>query len=415
MKRIAILHYASAPTIGGVESTITHQARGLLGSGCAVRIISGAGEPSSAPIETHIYPQLGSSEPEVLAVQAELARGEVTHDFHALKTAITAILERALAGVDVCIAHNIPTLHKNLAFTAALAQVVSTLGIPLIAYCHDIAWTNTQYQAELHPGYPWNLLRNPWPHARYVTVSAPRQQELAALLGRSPESIAVILPGVDPAAFFRWTPVTQRLVAQLRLLQADGLLLLPARLTRRKNIELALAVLAAVRQQSGRDFRLIVTGPPGPHNPTNRSYLDNLLEQRRVLGLDDYAHFLVTAGDNRAQPLLLDDESTADFFRLADALFFPSLQEGFGIPVLEAGLSGIPVFCSRIPPFEQSGGADVNYFDPVRDTPEDIAARLLKVLDESPTYRLRRRVRQHSRWDAIIHDHLIPLFEEARS
>lgn len=413
MKRIAILHYAVAPTIGGVESTIDHQARGLSVAGYAVRIVSGVGEPSPAPIETRIHPSFSSTHPDVLVVQSELARGQVTPAFHALKATISAELEKALAGVAVCIAHNVPTLHKNLAFTAALAEVMPTMSIPLIAYCHDMAWTNSQYQPELHPGYPWDLLRQPWPGARYVTVSEPRRVELAGLLAVAPESITVILPGVDPATFLRWTSVTQGLVERLRLLEADGLLLLPARLTRRKNIELALAVLAAVRQQSRRDFRLIVTGPPGPHNPANRSYLDELLAQRRALGLDDFAHFLVAAGENPAQPLLLDDATTADFFRLADALFFPSLQEGFGIPVLEAGLSGIPVFCSRIPPFEDSGGGDVTYFDPVNDPPQQIAARLLTVLEESPTYRLRRRVRQHSRWDAIIRDRLIPLFEEA--
>jgi mannosylglucosylglycerate synthase len=413
LKRIAILHYAVSPTIGGVESTIDHQARGLSALGYAARIVSGLGEPFHTPIETSIHPYFSSTHPDVLAVQSELVRGQVTPSFQALKATITTQLAEALAGADVCIAHNVPTLHKNLALTAALAQIAPHIGISLIAYCHDMAWTNSQYQPELHPGYPWDLLRQPWPGARYVTVSEPRRIELAGLLAVAPQSITVILPGVDPTTFLRWTSVTQGLVERLRLLEADGLLLLPARLTRRKNIELALAVLAAVRQQSRRDFRLIVTGPPGPHNPANRSYLDELLGQRRALGLEDYAHFLVAAGQNPAQPVLLDDASTADFFRLADALFFPSLQEGFGIPILEAGLSGIPVFCSRIPPFEHSGGADVNYFDPVSDPPEEIAAQILTVLEESPVYRLRRRVRQQSRWDAIIRDHLIPLFEEA--
>jgi hypothetical protein len=43
-----------------------------------------------------------------------------------------------------------------------------------------------------------------------------------------------------------------------------------------KNIELGLCWLAAIREQSGWDARLVVTGPPGPHNPTNAAYLEQL-------------------------------------------------------------------------------------------------------------------------------------------
>jgi len=35
-------------------------------------------------------------------------------------------------------------------------------------------------------------------------------------------------------------------------------------------------------------------------------------------------------------PLLLDDATVANLYQIADALFFPSTQEGFGIPIIEA-------------------------------------------------------------------------------
>ena len=411
MKRIAILHYASPPGIGGVEITIAHQARALVESGYTVRVISGDGAAFHPAIETHIDPVFSSSHPAVLHVQHELAQGQVTSAYHDLLARMTPALTAALAGVDVCIAHNIPTLHKNLVLTAALAQYAAETALPLVAYCHDLAWTNPQYQADLHPGAPWDTLRQVWPNAAYVTVSEMRQQEMADLLGVPAEAITVITGGIDPAQFLRWTDTTQRLVRSLRLMDADGILLLPARITRRKNIELALGILAAVRQQSGADFRLIITGPPGPHNPTNKSYLDKLLDLRADLRLETAAHFLYLEGVDAATPLLVDDETLADCYRLADALLFPSTQEGFGIPILEAGLSGIPVFCSDLPPMRQSGGADVSYFDPRLDPPPQIAEHILSVLQASPTFRLRHRVRQHYRWETIIHRSLIPLLE----
>jgi glycosyltransferase involved in cell wall biosynthesis len=411
LKRIAILHYASPPGIGGVEVTIAHQARTLADCGYTVLVISGDGAAFHPQIETVIYPIFSSSHPDVLRVQAELAKGQVTAAYHELVRQISADLKTALADVDVCIAHNIPTLHKNLALTAALAEFSAENALHIIAYCHDLAWTNPQYQAELHPGEPWDKLRQAWSNADYMTVSDMRQQELADLLGIPTDQVTVITGGIDPTQFLRWTTTTKRLVQTLNLMDADGILLLPARLTRRKNIELALQVLAALRQQSGADFRLVITGPPGPHNPTNKSYLDKLLELRTQLHLEEAAHFLYREGQEVDTPLLVDDDTLADCYQLADALLFPSTQEGFGIPILEAGLSRIPVFCSDLPPLRQSGGEDVTYFDPQHDSPEKIAGQITSVLEASASFRLRVRVRQHYRWETIIRRSLIPLLE----
>ena len=43
--RVAILHYAAPPIVGGVESTIYHHARLLAGAGYAVTVIAGRGAP----------------------------------------------------------------------------------------------------------------------------------------------------------------------------------------------------------------------------------------------------------------------------------------------------------------------------------------------------------------------------------
>ncbi len=405
-KRIAILHYASPPVIGGVESTIAYHARGLVDFGYRVRVISGSGGDFDSRVETHIEPLFGSKHAEVLAVKHELDAGIMSPAFAALVERQVTALRQALAGCDICVAHNVHSLNKNLPLTAALARLAQPR---FIAWCHDLAWTNPQYQPELHNGYPWDLLRQVWPNTRYVTVSDARQTELAQLLGVSEHEVCVVVPGVDPPRFWNWTPTMQTIEDCLHLMDADGLLLLPARLTRRKNIALALRVLAAVRHLSQQDFRLIITGPPGPHNPANPGYLGELLELRRTLGLEASAHFLYELAD---PPLIPDDSTMFNLYQMADALFFPSTQEGFGIPVLEAGLAGIPVFCSRIPAFQSTGQADVTYFDPVHEPPEVIAEGMLQHLQALPAFRLRVRVRQAYRWDSLIQRKVIPLLED---
>lgn len=411
MKRIAILHYAGPPVVGGVEQTIAYQARGLADLGYSVRVISGSGDVFDQRIETHIQPLFGSTHPDVLRVKKALDHGELPADFDTMRDQIAAALREVLADCDVCIAHNVHTLHKNIPLSAALAQLTDEDNCRFIAWCHDLAWTNEQYRAEMHDGYPWDLLAAAWKNTQYVTVSEPRRTELAGLLGVSEDLITVVVPGVDPARFFSWTDTTTHLVNALHLLDADGILLLPARLTRRKNITLALHVLAALRQQSPRDFRLVVTGPPGPHNPTNPGYLGELLDLRRDLKLENAAHFAYACGTSSVEPLLLDDATLFNLYQLADALLFPSTQEGFGIPVLEAGLAGLPVFCADIPPLRHTGGDDAYYFDPQTTPPDDIAAQILKTLDAYPPYRLRVRVRQTYRWDSIIRSQLVPLIE----
>ncbi len=413
MKTVAILHYASPPTVGGVESTIAYHARALADRGYAVRVVSGSGTPFDPRIETRVDPLFGSTHPDVLRVKAELDAGQISAAYTDLRAKMRSALAEALRGIDVCIAHNVVSMNKNLPLTAALAELAAESPLRVIAYCHDLAAVNDQYRAELHAGAPWDYLRTPWPDTRYVTVSGARQSELADLLAVRAESITVIPGGVDPARFFGWTPTTERLAQSLRLLDADGLLLLPARITRRKNIGLALRILAALRMRSGRDYRLIVTGPPGPHNPTNPGYLGELLTLCRDLQIEEEAHFLYAHGDSPDAPLIPDDATIANLYQIADALLFPSQQEGFGIPILEAGLAGLSIFCADLPPLRETGESDAHYFDPVVGDPDVIAAQILAVLENSQTARLKIRARGRYRWDVLVRDYLLPLLEDS--
>ncbi len=406
---VAIIHYASAPVIGGVETTIAQHARFLTSVGYSVRIISGRGGVTDPRFHTIIDPLFGSSDAQILDIKRELDVGRVTDAFTAFAERIEMALRAALAGVEVCIVHNVHTMHKNLAFTAALHRISAEANAPrMIAWCHDLAWTNPLYAAELHAGYPYELLRTIWKRTRYVTVSEARQEEAAEMFGVPRESIQVIPPGVDLAQFFHWTDTTEKIVDRFRLLDAYGIFLLPARLTRRKNIALALQIMAEMRRQSGHDYRLIVTGPPGPHNPANPGYLGELLALCESLGLSESAHFLYQLDD---PPLIPDDDTMSNLYQIADALIFPSTQEGFGIPLLEAGIAGLPIFCADIPPFRQIGGSDVTFFDPVNDPPKTIARQIIHHLETDATARMRARVRRDYRWDSIVRRLILPLLE----
>src|SRR5207247_941962 len=128
--------------------------------------------------------------------------------------------------------------------------------------------------------------------------------------------------------------------------------------TPRKNIELALYVLAELKKGFPK-AALVVTGPLGPHNAANENYLHKLFDLRKQLGLQASAHFLAELVE-----AFLPDEIIADFYRLSDALFFPSREEGFGIPLIEAAFSHLPAFCADIPSLRELGLADTVFFSP---------------------------------------------------
>ncbi len=405
MKRIALVHYSAPPVVGGVESVLAHHARLMADAGHSVRIIAGRGAQFDARIPFISVPLADSRHPDVLAAKAELDAGQVSPRFAELASALTDVLREALAGLDVVIAHNVCSLAKNLALTAALKDYHERAkACRLILWHHDLAWTTPRYHAELHDGYPWDLIRHGWPAVQHVAVSELRRGELAGLMKLSPQAIAVVPSGVDAAAFLKLEPQTREFVARLGLLEAEPLLLLPIRITPRKNIELALRTLAALLDTFPK-AGLVVSGPPGPHNPDNAAYFARLKALRAELGLTGRAHFLAELTDK-----YLPDEVIADLYRLADALLMPSREEGFGIPIIEAGLVRLPVFCADISPLRTLGGDQATYFSPDAD-PRAVAGLIVDRLAADRVHGLAVRVRREYLWEQVYARKIAPLLD----
>jgi glycosyltransferase involved in cell wall biosynthesis len=403
--KIALLHYAAPPVVGGLETVLARQAQQLARAGHQVRILAGRGETQDALMPVEVYPRFDSRYPHVLKVKAELDRGEVTPDFFSLVERIFADLQRALASTDFVIVHNVASLNKNLALTAALHRLSQSSPAPrLILWHHDLAWTTPDYADELHPGYPWDLLRLPWAGARQVVVSQARRDELAALMDIPAETIAVVPAGVDLQDFLALSTRMMDLAGRLALLDARPLLLAPVRVTRRKNLELGLRILAALRQEMPQ-AGLVVTGPPGAHNPANADYLRELQALRGKLKLEGAAHLLA-----EHYPDGLADAQIAELYRLSDVLLMTSREEGFGIPIIEAGLGRLPIFCTDLPPLRALAGEWATYFSPDAD-PRAVARQIARRLEDDPAYCLRARVKAENTWQSIYTRQIAPLLE----
>ncbi|HUQ17291.1 MAG TPA: glycosyltransferase family 4 protein [Candidatus Saccharimonadales bacterium] len=393
-RRILLLHYTSPGILGGVERIMRTHASALRAAGDDVRIVAGRGRPSPAGVPLIRIGELDSRHPAVLRDFAALAAGEVTAAHAALVDRIERALTPHVRRAERVVVHNAFTLHKNAALTEALVRLAASRTGTFVAWTHDLAWTDEQYAAQRHAGRPWSLFATAHPGVRYVAVSEKAAAELAALTGLARRRIAIVPNGVDPVTTLGLSPAGARLAERLGLYAADPLLLLPVRITRRKRIDVAIAALALLRRTHPRAV-LVVTGGPGAHNPANAAHAAEL---RTLAGAG--VHLLHDLG---VRP---SDRVVADLYALADALVLPSANEGFGIPVLEAGLHRLPIVCSDIPALRAVAGDDATYVAPDAGA-ATLAAAIERRLAADPVARLHRRARE-SAWPRILAELVLP-------
>ncbi len=409
--RISILHYTALPVIGGVENVTAEHTRLLTSAGYQVEILAGRGGDSPALAGATIVsiPEIDSEYPENQEIASALDRGEVLPQFQALQARIERMLLRHLTGSDILVVHNALTTHFNMPLTAALYHMLDAGSLPpCIAWVHDISrYVNPQSGFEQRHGFPWDLLRMYRPEIKYAAVSSRRRDMLAATFACPPDRIAIVPNGVDPDTLLSLTEWSRHLIKEFRLLEADLILLMPVRVTRAKNVEFALATVAALKQ-AGQNVRLIISGPPDPHSQDSQDYFQNLLAQRHGLGLDNEAIFLYEGFPGFPGPLVVGLARVAELYRLADVILMPSWREGFGLPVIEAGLTRQAVFSTRVPAVDTVGADAVNVIAD-GESPEHVAARMIEWAKADSAQRLRQRVRQRFTWQAIFERDIQPI------
>jgi mannosylglucosylglycerate synthase len=361
----------------------------LRAAGARVTIAAGRGR---APRGTRFarIPLASTKHPRVVRDGAALARGETGADHARLVADLVRALAPLVRSADRVVVHNAMTMSLHLALAEALARLARTARGRFIAWTHDIAWVDPRYIPERHAGDPWDIVARAVPGVRYVAVSRERASQLARLMGMPRSRVAVVPNGIDLAARLGLSAAGARLAERLGLLEADPLLLLPARLTRRKRIELAIDAVAALHTRHPR-AALVVTGSPGPHNVANRRYAAELVARAARAGGTHILHALGIRASDRVM---------ADLYAVADALVLPSESEGFGLPLLEAGAHGLPVICTDLPTLRATAGRSATYVPPAaggRAIARAVAARLRA----DPVAVLRRRAKEHA-WPRVM-------------
>jgi len=406
---VGILHYTSPPVTGGVEAVILAHARQLIDLGVNVTMISGRGDLSTVlPVKNITLPLLDSLHPEILEATGQLNLGQLPQNFEEIKTNIAKSMMDCLQGLDHLIIHNVFTKHFNLPLTAALVDLHQQDRLPpAIIWCHDLSWTSPNSKQYVFPGYPWDYLRQTLSGCAYVAISQARQREMVNLFHIEADKIHLVYNGVDEHELLAISPQDQELFSSLSLDDAELLILLPVRVTKAKNIEFALDLLVAWVEM-GLNPKLIITGPPDPHAEDGQSYYQELTGRAKQLGLDKHVQFIYDLQSEHSKHTLLNYDSVATLYRYCDFLLMPSHREGFGMPVIEAGLAGIPVVTTPIPASLELAEENVYIID-AHKSPPTTAAEISHWLNQQPTFRQKKYIRQNMTWRAIAKRKLLPI------
>ncbi|TME84612.1 MAG: glycosyltransferase family 4 protein [Chloroflexi bacterium] len=355
-------------------------------------------------------PRLPGDDPErpwrSSAVREALDRGEIPSEFATLRAEIVQRLNTELDELDVLVVHNALTLHFNLPLTAALWMLADRHRARIISWVHDISWLNPIYRPWMHEGEPWDLLRRQHPRITSIFVSAQRLEEWNQLMGAALDASHVIPNGIDAGTLLKLGPRATELNDRFGLLSTDIVMLAPVRITKRKNLEWAIEAAAGVRD-SGRSVQLLITGPPGPHNPRSLEYVADLKRLTERLGLQQSVRFLFEEPSPASSGHAVDAATLSDLYMLSDVVVLPSASEGFGLPLAEAALLRVPVVCTDLPAFREVAPQGAT-FVPVSEGSAAFTAAVLRAID-SPPARVRHHVINAFSWDHIVAERLEPL------
>lgn len=319
---------------------------------CKVQLVPA--QPAPADIE-HLLPQ------RIQELVDYLTGSPLTYDYYHAQDCLTA---NALAILKQRqqIPHFIRTVHHIEDYSSPYLQQCQDRSIREADLCFCVS---DRWQKALHQEYK---------------IHAPR-----------------VLNGIN---LQRFSPEPESRETQLRTqwnLQGSPIFLTIGGIEPRKN---SLRLLQAFYQilQSHPRAQLIIAG--GATLFDYQSYRDKFFTLAAKLELE--------IGSSLILPGVITDSDLPALYRLADAFLFPSLKEGWGMVVLEAIASGLPVITSNQPPLTEflSEGQGL-FVDP--ESPSEIAAAMAKVLQPDLAQSLVNRsqtVLSQYTWEASAQLHL---------
>src|SRR6185437_9535881 len=190
--------------------------------------------------------------------------------------------------------------------------------------------------------------------AAFISISQATADELIEHFPRASGRTVVALLGTSPVLA---SPAEE----ELRSLPEPGFVLAVGTLEPRKNLPRLVDAYRSLPQATQERHPLVAVGALGWETGPTLDALRSLGERCRLLGY-------------------VSDGTLGELYRRCAVFCYPSLGEGFVLPVLEAMAAGAPVVTSNISSLPEVGGDAVEYVEP--EDVASIAAGLARVLDD---------------------------------
>jgi len=261
-------------------------------------------------------------------------------------------------------------------------RIPSSRTLRIAATIHDlIPWTHPELFDPINRQIYRKKMLHAMRHAdQLIAVSEYTKQRMESLMPRLNAPIAVIPPTVHPLFFqeARTSPTPSQ----------TPYFLMVGRWEERKNIDMALRALRLLDDDS---CELVLVGSTTAYTPTLAKRAEEWGVAHRVQWEEN-----------------IDLQALRDRYQGALALLYISHTEGFGIPILEAFLSGTEVITNREGVFMEAGGKEARYVDVTH--PESIASEMRDLLnspkDDERIQRAVARITKQYHPDVFLQRHL---------
>lgn len=217
-------------------------------------------------------------------------------------------------------------------------------GIPSVVTIHDLIFLRYPklYKPIDRSIYTYKFKQACLRSDRILAISQQTKRDIRDFFGIPEEKIEVVYQGCDPVF---GQAVTESMKLSVReKYQIDGpYILYVGSIEERKNLLLLVKALKGLHE----DISVIAIGKRTPYTDTVESYIreNNLSARVRILSNIPFSELPA-------------------FYQMATLFVYPSFFEGFGIPILEAQLAGIPVIAAAGSCLEEAGGPSALYTDP---------------------------------------------------
>lgn len=237
---------------------------------------------------------------------------------------------------------------------------------------HDVVWKVFEkeyinnFRKKLYVGQTFEAINR---SQHLITVSEYSKKEINKHLGIAPQFITVIKNGVSTE--FGLVPEKRQVQHDLKRLNIDApYILYVGGLEKRKNVEILLRAFKKAIEGYANIFGRLKLVVVGDYSVRNNPLLLDL--EGAIEGLGIREHVILTG--------VVNEKDLVSLYNGAELFVFPSVYEGFGMPILEAMACGCPVLSSSATSLPEVGGEAVEYFNPLRE--DELIQQLVRLFSD---------------------------------